>query len=92
LLWFWRGLWVFKNFRNEGWIERTTQNSPLEIYVAYKDYNWMMEFAEDPWALCIAVNGQRATTFESIKSTSKHLMHVYNDWFYQAFYWFWYFR
>jgi lysyl-tRNA synthetase class II len=29
------------------WTERTTQNLLLEIYVAYKDYNWMMKFAED---------------------------------------------
>jgi lysyl-tRNA synthetase class 2 len=30
----------------------------MEIYVAYKDYNWMMKFAEDLLEYCaVAVNG-----------------------------------
>ncbi len=42
------GVYEFaKNFRNEG-IDRThnPEFTGLEIYVAYKDYNWMMEFTE----------------------------------------------
>ncbi len=37
-----------KNFRNEG-IDRThnPEFTGLEIYVAYKDYNWMMDFTEE---------------------------------------------
>ena len=36
-----------KDFRNEG-LDRThnTEFTMLEIYVAYKDYNWMMDFTE----------------------------------------------
>jgi lysyl-tRNA synthetase class 2 len=36
----------------------------MEIYVAYKDYNWMMKFAEDLLEYCaIAVNGTSEVTF-----------------------------
>src|SRR5690606_17921449 len=37
-----------KNFRNEG-IDRThnPEFTGLEIYVAYKDYDWMMNFTEE---------------------------------------------
>ena len=41
---------IGKNFRNEG-MDRThnPEFTCMEIYVAYKDYNWMMEFTEhDP--------------------------------------------
>jgi len=43
------GVYEFsKNFRNEG-IDRThnPEFTALEIYVAYKDYNWMMNFTEE---------------------------------------------
>ncbi len=43
------GVYEFaKNFRNEG-IDRThnPEFTGLEIYVAYKDYNWMMDFVEE---------------------------------------------
>lgn len=43
------GVYEFaKNFRNEG-IDRThnPEFTGLEIYVAYKDYNWMMNFVEE---------------------------------------------
>jgi lysyl-tRNA synthetase, class II len=43
------GVYEFaKNFRNEG-IDRThnPEFTGLEIYVAYKDYNWMMDFTEE---------------------------------------------
>src|SRR5690606_916731 len=42
------GVYEFsKNFRNEG-MDRThnPEFTALEIYVAYKDYNWMMDFTE----------------------------------------------
>lgn len=42
------GVYEFaKNFRNEG-IDRThnPEFTGLEIYVAYKDYNWMMDYTE----------------------------------------------
>ena len=37
-----------KDFRNEG-LDRThnTEFTMLEIYVAFKDYNWMMDFTEE---------------------------------------------
>lgn len=39
---------ISKNFRNEG-IDRlhNPEFTSLEIYIAYKDYNWMMEMTED---------------------------------------------
>jgi len=43
------GVYEFsKNFRNEG-MDRThnPEFTVMEIYVAYKDYNWMMEFTEN---------------------------------------------
>lgn len=43
------GVYEFsKNFRNEG-MDRThnPEFTAMEIYVAYKDYNWMMDFTEE---------------------------------------------
>lgn len=39
---------ISKNFRNEG-MDKThnPEFTAMEIYVAYKDYNWMMEFTEN---------------------------------------------
>lgn len=60
------GVYEFsKNFRNEG-MDRThnPEFTAMEIYVAYKDYNWMMEFTENLLEHCsIAVNGTSETTF-----------------------------
>ena len=60
------GVYEFsKNFRNEG-MDRThnPEFTAMEIYVAYKDYNWMMEFCEQLLEHCsIAVNGTTKTTF-----------------------------
>lgn len=60
------GVYEFaKNFRNEG-MDRThnPEFTVLEIYVAYKDYNWMMEFVEQLLEHCsIAVNGTTTATF-----------------------------
>ncbi|MDI5949085.1 lysine--tRNA ligase [Flavobacterium sp. LB2P84] len=60
------GVYEFsKNFRNEG-MDRThnPEFTAMEIYVAYKDYNWMMKFAEDLLEHCaIAVNGSSEVIF-----------------------------
>ncbi len=60
------GVYEFsKNFRNEG-MDRThnPEFTAMEIYVSYKDYNWMMEFAEQLLEHCaIAVNGTSIATF-----------------------------
>jgi lysyl-tRNA synthetase class 2 len=55
------GVYEFsKNFRNEG-MDRThnPEFTAMEIYVAYKDYNWMMTFTENMIEkICVAVNGK----------------------------------
>jgi lysyl-tRNA synthetase class 2 len=54
-----------KTFRNEG-MDRThnPEFTMMEIYVAYKDYNWMMEFTEKLLEHCaLAVNGTTKATF-----------------------------
>ncbi|MBB79212.1 MAG: lysine--tRNA ligase [Crocinitomicaceae bacterium] len=54
-----------KTFRNEG-MDRThnPEFSMMEIYVAYKDYNWMMDFTENLLEHCaISVNGSTKVTF-----------------------------
>jgi len=60
------GVYEFsKNFRNEG-MDRThnPEFTAMEIYVAYKDYNWMMDFCEKLLEYCaIAVNGTTKATF-----------------------------
>jgi lysyl-tRNA synthetase class 2 len=60
------GVYEFsKNFRNEG-MDRThnPEFTAMEIYVAYKDYNWMMSFCERLLEHCaIAVNGTTKATF-----------------------------
>ncbi len=54
------GVYEFsKNFRNEG-MDRThnPEFTCMEIYVAYKDYNWMMNFTEKLLEqICLDVNG-----------------------------------
>ncbi len=54
------GVYEFsKNFRNEG-MDRThnPEFTCMEIYVAYKDYNWMMKFTERMLEkICLDVNG-----------------------------------
>lgn len=50
---------IGKNFRNEG-MDRNhnPEFTCMELYVQYKDYNWMMEFTERLLeTVCIAVNG-----------------------------------
>ncbi|MGO3690224.1 MAG: lysine--tRNA ligase [Psychroflexus halocasei] len=61
------GVYEFsKNFRNEG-MDRThnPEFTCMEIYVAYKDYNWMMDFTEKLIEHCaIAVNGTTKAQFK----------------------------
>ncbi|HPF97683.1 MAG TPA: lysine--tRNA ligase [Mangrovimonas sp.] len=60
------GVYEFsKNFRNEG-MDRThnPEFTAMEIYVAYKDYNWMMAFCEKLLEHCaMAVNGTTKAKF-----------------------------
>ena len=68
------GVYEFsKNFRNEG-MDRThnPEFTCLEIYVAYKDYNWMMDFTEKLLEHCAtAVNGTTEATFGEHKVNFK---------------------
>ena len=61
------GVYEFsKNFRNEG-MDRThnPEFTAMEIYVSYKDYNWMMEFVENLLEHCaLAVNGTTKAKFK----------------------------
>lgn len=57
---------ISKNFRNEG-IDRThnPEFTMLEIYVAYKDYKWMMEMVEELISkLAIHINGSTNVEIE----------------------------
>ena len=60
------GVYEFsKNFRNEG-MDRThnPEFTAVEIYVAYKDYNWMMEYTEKLLEyVAMEVNGATESTF-----------------------------
>lgn len=60
------GVYEFsKNFRNEG-MDRThnPEFTAMEIYVAYKDYNWMMDFTERLLEFsAIQVNGTTESQF-----------------------------
>ena len=50
---------IGRNFRNEG-MDRShnPEFTCMELYVAYKDYNWMMSFTEQLLEkICVAVNG-----------------------------------
>jgi lysyl-tRNA synthetase class 2 len=60
------GVYEFsKNFRNEG-MDRThnPEFTAMEIYVSYKDYNWMMDFTERLLEHCaMSVNGKTEAVF-----------------------------
>ncbi len=60
------GVYEFaKDFRNEG-MDRThnPEFTVMEIYVAYKDYHWMMDFTEKLLEkACIALNGTTEITY-----------------------------
>jgi lysyl-tRNA synthetase class 2 len=68
------GVYEFsKNFRNEG-MDRThnPEFTAMEIYVAYKDYNWMMDFTENLLEHCaIGVNGTSEAIFGEHKINFK---------------------
>lgn len=68
------GVYEFsKNFRNEG-MDRThnPEFTAMEIYVSYKDYNWMMDFCEQLLEHCaIAVNGTTEATYGDHKINFK---------------------
>ncbi|GGG51878.1 lysine--tRNA ligase [Epilithonimonas arachidiradicis] len=68
------GVYEFsKNFRNEG-MDRThnPEFTAMEIYVAYKDYNWMMDFTEKLLEFCAtSVNGSSESTFGEHKISWK---------------------
>ena len=61
------GVYEFgKNFRNEG-MDRThnPEFTCMELYVAYKDYIWMMEFVEQMLErVAVAVNGTTELTID----------------------------
>ncbi|GAB1370613.1 lysine--tRNA ligase [Candidatus Kapaibacterium sp.] len=56
---------ISKNFRNEGMDKmHNPEFTSMEIYVAYKDYNWMMEMTEDLISsICMEVNGTTEIDF-----------------------------
>ena len=57
---------IGKNFRNEG-MDRNhnPEFTCMELYVQYKDYNWMMSFTEQLLEkICIAVNGSTDTVID----------------------------
>lgn len=61
------GVYEFsKNFRNEGMSRNhNPEFTAMEIYVAYTDYNWMMEFTENLLEHCaVSVNGSTTSTFQ----------------------------
>ena len=57
---------IGKNFRNEGMDKNhNPEFTCVELYVQYKDYNWMMGFTEKLLErICIAVNGGTETTID----------------------------
>lgn len=69
------GVYEFsKDFRNEG-MDRThnPEFTVMEIYVAYKDYNWMMEFTEEMIErVALALHGTTKLKLEITKSILKH--------------------
>jgi lysyl-tRNA synthetase class II len=76
------GVYEFsKNFRNEG-MDRThnPEFTAMEIYVAYKDYNWMMEFTENLLEYCAQeVNGTTEATFGTHQVNFKAPYALYPD-------------
>ena len=57
---------IGKNFRNEGMDKNhNPEFTCMELYVQYKDYNWMMDFTEKMLErICIAVNGCSETVID----------------------------
>jgi lysyl-tRNA synthetase class 2 len=57
---------IGKNFRNEGMDKyHNPEFTCMELYVPYKDYNWMMSFTEQLLeTICIAVNGKDEVEYQ----------------------------
>lgn len=57
---------IGKNFRNEGMDKsHNPEFTCMELYVQYKDYNWMMSFTEQLLErICIAVNGSSESVID----------------------------
>ena len=57
---------IGKNFRNEGMDKNhNPEFTCMELYVSYKDYNWMMSFTEKLLEeICVAVNGKPETEID----------------------------
>ncbi len=57
---------IGKNFRNEGMDKNhNPEFTCMELYVSYKDYNWMMSFTEKLLEeVCVAVNGKPETVID----------------------------
>ncbi len=63
---------IGKNFRNEG-MDKThnPEFTCMELYVPYKDYNWMMSFTEQMLeTICTAVNGKPEVAYPDGKVIS----------------------
>ncbi len=63
---------IGKNFRNEGMDKNhNPEFTCMELYVPYKDYNWMMGFTEQLLeTICTAVNGKPEVTYPDGKVIS----------------------
>lgn len=63
---------IGKNFRNEGMDKsHNPEFTCMELYVPYKDYNWMMSFTEKMLeTICTAVNGKPEVTYPDGKVIS----------------------
>ncbi|MBI5326609.1 MAG: lysine--tRNA ligase [Ignavibacteriae bacterium] len=59
---------ISKNFRNEGMDKmHNPEYTALEIYVAYKDYNWMMDMTEDLiWNLTRLIHNKTEIEYNDI--------------------------
>ena len=57
---------IGKNFRNEGMDKfHNPEFTCMELYVPYKDYNWMMTFTEKLLeTICVAVNGKDEVEYQ----------------------------
>lgn len=64
---------IAKDFRNEGLSRfHNPEFTMLELYVAFKDYSWMMNLVEEMIrAACIAVNGKTEITLTDPDGTEK---------------------
>jgi lysyl-tRNA synthetase class 2 len=52
----------------------------MEIYVAYKDYNWMMEFTENLLEHCaVSVNGKRSTLVKTKLALKRPMLATMTD-------------